>query len=81
MVGYLIRIFGNRLKKGSFNLFVHCKWSRIIFGKPHFSSIFVYKTIHCRGMYAFLEGRNGPPQAENAPKTLAFAFHMVHDRF
>ena len=30
----------NGLKKGSFHLFVHPKWSRIIFGIPHFSPIF-----------------------------------------
>ena len=28
------------LKKGSFHLFRHPKWSRIIFGKPHFWPIF-----------------------------------------
>ena len=28
------------LKKGSFHLFVHPKWSRIIFGKTHFWPIF-----------------------------------------
>ena len=26
----------NGLKKGSFHLFVHPKWSRIIYGKTHF---------------------------------------------
>ena len=30
----------NRLKKGSFHLFRHPKWYRIIFGKPHFGLIF-----------------------------------------
>ena len=30
----------NGLKKGSFHLFVHPKWSRIIFAKTHFDPIF-----------------------------------------
>ena len=30
----------NGLKMGSFHLFVHPKWSRIIFGETHFSPIF-----------------------------------------
>ena len=30
----------NGLKKGSFHLFVHPKWSRIIFGRIHFLPIF-----------------------------------------
>ena len=40
----------NGLKMGSFHLFRHPKWSRIIFGKTHFSStflpIFGRKTTH-----------------------------------
>ena len=30
----------NGLKKGSFHLFRHPKWSSIIFGKAHFGPIF-----------------------------------------
>ena len=42
------------LKKGSFHLFAHPKWSRIIFGKntflTHFVPIFDRKTTHFQGI-------------------------------
>ena len=71
----------NGLKMGSFHLFRHPKWSRIIFGKTHFSPIFCPKTPHLQGILGFLEGQNGPPRAQDAPKTIVLAFHVVHNDF
>ena len=38
------------LKKGSFHLFTHCKWGRIIFGTPHFDPIFGRKITEFQGI-------------------------------
>ena len=65
------------LKMGSFHPFVHPKWSRMRFGKMHFDPFFLTKTAHFQGILGFLEDQNGPPQAQNGPKTLVLASHMV----
>ena len=47
----------NGLKKGSFHLFVHTKWSWIIFGKTHFRRIvdafLCPKIAHFQGILGF----------------------------
>ena len=43
----------------------------------HFLPIFGPKTAHFQGILGFLEDPNGPPQAQNSPKTLVLASHMV----
>ena len=48
------------------------------FGKTHFCPIFGCKTAHFQGILGFYEGQNGPPRAQNAPKTFVLAFHVVH---
>ena len=67
----------NGLKMGSFHPLVHPKWSRMTFGKMRFSPIFGPKTAHFQGYVGFSEDQNGPPQAQNGPKTLVLALHMV----
>ena len=71
----------NGLKMGSFHPFVHPKWSRMRFGNKafltHFRPIFGPKAAHFQGILGFSEDRNGPPQAQNGPKTLVLALHMV----
>ena len=64
----------NGLKMGSFHPFVHPKWSRMRFGKMRFCGP---KTTHFQGILGFSEDQNGPPQAQNGPKTLVLASHMV----
>ena len=71
----------NGLNMGSFHLFRHPKWSGIIFGKIHFGPIFGPKTAHFQGILGFSEGQNGPPRAQNVPKTFVLAFHVVQDHF
>ena len=58
----------NGLKKGSFHLFVHPKW-------------FVPKKAHLQRILRFWEGQNGQPRAQNTPKTLVLAFHVVQGLF
>ena len=65
----------NGLKMGSFHPLVHPKWSRMSFAK--ISPIFGPKTAHFQGILGFSEDQNGPPQAQNGPKTLVLAAHMV----
>ena len=73
----------NGLKKGSFHLFVHPIWSRIIFGTTHFwpilDSFSVATKLIFKAFWDFRGGQNGPPKAQNAPKTLVLAFHVVPD--
>ena len=47
----------------------------------HFSPIFGPKTAHFQGILGFSEDQNGPPQAQNSPKTLVLASHMVLGSF
>ena len=47
----------------------------------HFLPIFGPKTAHFQGILGFSEDQNGPPQAQNSPKTLVLASHMVEDHF
>ena len=72
------------LKMGSFHPFVHPKWSRMRLGPiwthaflTHFSPIVGPKTAHFQGILGFSEDQNGPPQAQNGPKTLVLVSHMV----
>ena len=70
----------NGLKMGSFHPYVHPKWSRLIFAKMRFRPIFdpfLVKTANFQGILGFLVDRNGQPQAQNSPKTLVLASHMV----
>ena len=67
----------NGLKMGSFHPFVHPKWSRMRFGKMRFGPIFGPKRAHFQGILGFSEDQNGPPQAQNGPKTLVLVLHMV----
>ena len=68
-------------KMGSFHLFGHPKWPGILHGKTLFSPIFCPKTPHFQGILGFLEGQNGPPRAQDAPKTIVLAYHVVHNDF
>ena len=55
-------------------------WSGMTFGKcvfDPFLTIFGPKTAHFQGILGFSEDQNGPPQAQNSPKTLILASHMV----
>ena len=65
----------NGLKMGSFHPFVHPKWSRMRFGKMRFQPIFDPFLVPKQPI--FKEDQNGPPQAQNGPKTLVLASHMV----
>ena len=71
----------NGLKIGSFHPFVHPKWSRMSFEKMRFGPIFdpflVPKQRIFKAFWELPEDQNGPPQAQNGPKTLALASHMV----
>ena len=70
----------NGLKKGSFRLFLHPKWSGIIFGKTLFDPFLTHfwsQNGPFSRHFVTLEGQKGPPRAQNAPKTLALAFHVV----
>ena len=75
----------NGLKKGLLHMFVHPKWSRIILGQhtflTHFGPISCPKTAKFPGILGFSKGQNGPPRAQNAPKTLVLAFHVFQDDF
>ena len=55
----------NGLKKGSFHLFVHPKWSRIIFGKTHFDPFLVAKQPIFKAFWGFRRAHSvasaGPP--------------------
>ena len=66
----------NGLKMGSFHPFVHPKWSRMRLGKCVFDPFLTHfgpKTAHFQGILGFSEA----PQAQNSPKTLVLASHVV----
>ena len=70
----------NGLKMGSFHPFVHPKWSRMRFGcvfDPFLDPLLVPKSPIFKAFGGFSEDQNGPPQAQNSPKTLVLALHMV----
>ena len=67
--------------KGSFHLFVHPKWSRIIFGETHFSPIFdpfvVPKQPIFKAMWDFRRAKTGHHELKTRQKH----FHVVQDHF
>ena len=50
-------------------------WGNAFF--THFGPIFGPKTAHFQGILGFSKDQNGPPQAQNGPKTTVLALHMV----
>ena len=82
----------NQLKTGSFQLFVHPKWSKINFGKEGFGPIFDPFLVHFqkkisfsifkkKPILGFLEHQNRPQQAQNGLTPLVLASHIVEDQF
>ena len=70
----------NGLKMGSFHPFVHPKWSTMSLEKCVFDPFLTHfwsQNSPFQGILGFLEDPNGPPQAQNSPKTLVLASHMV----
>ena len=70
----------NGLKMGSFHPFVHPKWSRMRFGKCVFDPFLTHfwsQDSPFSRHFGISEDQNGPPQAQNSPKTLVLASHMV----
>ena len=64
----------NALKRGSFHLFRHPKWSRIIFGKTHFGPIFdpflVAKQPNFKAFGDFRRAKTGHHELKMRPKHL-----------
>ena len=62
------------LTKGSFHLFVHPKWSRIIFGKTHFGPIFdgflVAKQPIFKAFWDFRRAKTGHHELKTRQKHL-----------
>ena len=75
----------NGLKMGSFHLFRHPKWSRIIFGKTHFSPIFdpffVPQQPIFNAFWDFRGAKTGHHELKTRQKTLVLAFQVVQDHF
>ena len=74
----------NGLKMGSFHLFTHPKWCRIILQKHIFDPFLTHfwsQSSPFSKHFGILGWPNGPPRAQNAPKTLVLAFHVVQDHF
>ena len=46
-----------------------------------FLTHFLPQNSPVQGILEFKEGQNGQPRAQNAPKTLVLAFHVVQDHF
>ena len=71
----------NGPKKDTIHFFVHPQRSRVIFGKTHFVPIFDLCLVAKQPIFkAFWDFRR-PPRAQNVPKTLVLALHVVQDHF
>ena len=60
----------NGPKKGSFHLFRHPQWSRIIFGKTHFYPFFVPKQPIFKAFWDFRRAKMGHRELKTRPKHL-----------
>ena len=60
----------NGLKMGSFHPFVHPKWSRMRFGKIHFSPIFGPKQPIFKAFWDFRRTKMGHHKLKTVPKHL-----------
>ena len=71
----------NGPKKDTTDLFVHPRRFGTIFGQTHFGPIFDPCLVAKQPIFkAFWDFRR-PPRAQNVPKILVLALHVVQDHF